>query len=424
MNRDAMDFIDQVASQTHPLIDYREQNAYMRCMGLVCHCSGEIDENTMMYFRMNRFFLEDTADYLPVLFAYNEQSADKAAEDTPVQLRIYAYSPIAHIACEVLTGKFTFYISELDGRLVILFQFGREMQSRFGKEALDNRVFSALLEIASLCESRYSLPVIAYCSHMLSGVKAISGEYHKLLNMVTYFHYIEKIHGLRVVRIQIPFTSEGIQTQNQAELLMLAIAGGGEPHTVAGKQLSEISQGPLSVEELKQRFTAYFEAFCLCLYTSGITVDMEQSRMELFGLFLSSIYWREITEWFHTFIDKVIDNYNTYKKAAKARKLSAAKEYVLEHLGDYNLSVAKISEAVGMNRSFLSAEFKKQYQISVSEFIKNCRLEEARKLLESTEFTMPEICRMIGLGSVETFHRLFRQKFGCSPGMHRKRVRI
>ncbi|MDR1628792.1 MAG: AraC family transcriptional regulator [Oscillospiraceae bacterium] len=59
--------------------------------------------------------------------------------------------------------------------------------------------------------------------------------------------------------------------------------------------------------------------------------------------------------------------------------------------------------------------------LTVAEFVRKRRLEFAAVLLLATEKTVTEICFDCGFGSLQTFHRAFKNAFGHSPKRFRKK---
>ncbi|MBS9464297.1 helix-turn-helix transcriptional regulator [Flagellimonas sp. 389] len=69
-----------------------------------------------------------------------------------------------------------------------------------------------------------------------------------------------------------------------------------------------------------------------------------------------------------------------------------------------SLSAAKLQEG-----------FKFLYQRTVSDYIRNTRLEKAEELLRSTDMNISEVVYAVGLTSRSYFCKIFKQKFKCSP---------
>nr|BFD95638.1 DJ-1/PfpI family protein [Kitasatospora sp. Xyl93] len=58
-----------------------------------------------------------------------------------------------------------------------------------------------------------------------------------------------------------------------------------------------------------------------------------------------------------------------------------------------------------------------------ADYLEAVRVEAARRLLEETARSLPDIAAASGLGSVETLHRAFRRRLGATPAEYRRRFR-
>ena len=106
-----------------------------QCMAALCHCSAEIDEGTYLYFSVNDMFLGD-GDYVLLLFSESGRP-DAGPDKRPDPFaRLYKYALIQEAAADCLQGHFTYYASELDGRLVVLIVFHYGLSTALREELL------------------------------------------------------------------------------------------------------------------------------------------------------------------------------------------------------------------------------------------------------------------------------------------------
>lgn len=78
------------------------------------------------------------------------------------------------------------------------------------------------------------------------------------------------------------------------------------------------------------------------------------------------------------------------------------------------------------NMAFLSERqysriFKAVYNTSPIDYIINCRLSHACDLMQQTQFTLTEISEKCGFGGKVSFSKLFKQRYGITPGQYRKK---
>jgi two-component system, response regulator YesN len=98
-----------------------------------------------------------------------------------------------------------------------------------------------------------------------------------------------------------------------------------------------------------------------------------------------------------------------------------AKEYIW---GNYNqeISLRKLSEAVGVNPYYLSHLFRKEMGISFLEYLTSVRMSIAKNLLKQTTMSMMEVCLEVGYQDPSHFAKVFKKKEGIHPTEYRKKL--
>ncbi len=99
------------------------------------------------------------------------------------------------------------------------------------------------------------------------------------------------------------------------------------------------------------------------------------------------------------------------------RTWERACDYAERHLGDENLSPARIADAVGISTRYLSELFASQGTTTM-EWVARRRLESCRAALESQSWApgiITEIAFRSGFGNISSFNRSFKEAFGLAP---------
>lgn len=100
------------------------------------------------------------------------------------------------------------------------------------------------------------------------------------------------------------------------------------------------------------------------------------------------------------------------------REVEDVKRYIYGHYGE-ELSIELLAEQVYMAPGYLSTIFKKETGQNLSKFIKACRMEKAREMLEDTHEKIVGISEKVGYPNVSYFCQSFREYFGVSPQKYR-----
>lgn len=75
-----------------------------------------------------------------------------------------------------------------------------------------------------------------------------------------------------------------------------------------------------------------------------------------------------------------------------------------------------LAHRVGMSPSRLSRLFKAQTGVALADYRNRRRIEKACELLQNSRLSLQDIAEESGFGSYPQFHRIFKEKMGCSPG--------
>ena len=86
-------------------------------------------------------------------------------------------------------------------------------------------------------------------------------------------------------------------------------------------------------------------------------------------------------------------------------------------------SIKSICSECGLSASKLQEGFKLLHDKTVSDFIRNERLNTAERLISSTDMNISEIVYTVGLSSRSYFSKIFKRRYKCSPKMYQDNKR-
>jgi len=92
------------------------------------------------------------------------------------------------------------------------------------------------------------------------------------------------------------------------------------------------------------------------------------------------------------------------------------KSIVEENLSNESFGVSELADAIGMSRSNLLRKVKKLCNLSVSQFIRKIRLENAKEILITGDSNVSEVAYQVGFSSTSYFIKCFRELYGYPPG--------
>ena len=120
---------------------------------------------------------------------------------------------------------------------------------------------------------------------------------------------------------------------------------------------------------------------------------------------------------------EMVKNYTEYMNSltyssATSKQIRDSVDYIRQNIHD-NITVAELAEKVDLNETYLSKLFKKEMGCTVSEYIRNEKIEEACYLLRYTDKTSIEIASDLSFSSHSYFISVFKKVKGVTPKEYR-----
>lgn len=110
---------------------------------------------------------------------------------------------------------------------------------------------------------------------------------------------------------------------------------------------------------------------------------------------------------------------NTYRRPNYSHLIQRIITYVNTDLAS-DLSLKSMSERLSVNASYLSALFKKEVGIPLTDYVNRQRIDQAKKLLVITDLPSRMIAQECGINDVYYFNRLFKKITGYTPKIYRE----
>lgn len=201
---------------------------------------------------------------------------------------------------------------------------------------------------------------------------------------------------------------------DELNTLMQKMTREGQMGIAAGDSLRSIKNVAISTIALLAR-AAYrggmdYEAALTLSDEYAQKVEILQSHNEVFSL---------IYDVFYQYTSRVA---RIRSLKADSPLIRAVASYVQEHIRE-PIRVSSISEHLGYSESHLCRTFKKETGKTLSEYIHDEKMEEAKLLLSSTDKSIIDLALCLGYSSHAYFATLFKKRTGMTPGEFRKVVK-
>ena len=135
--------------------------------------------------------------------------------------------------------------------------------------------------------------------------------------------------------------------------------------------------------------------------------------MELFdpGSFSS---WKQACEYLKKLTEEIREVCRISNENVITGISEKTKAYILSHLpGD--LSLTAVGQAMGFNPVYLSRIFKQTEGIGIREYVENCRMGMARKMIVGSRMKIYEVAEKCGYQNTAYFIKIFKAHFGMTP---------
>ncbi len=97
--------------------------------------------------------------------------------------------------------------------------------------------------------------------------------------------------------------------------------------------------------------------------------------------------------------------------------------FIYENLFN-KITLEDIAEAIGSSPTYVSAQFSKEYNMTIPSFIKRCRIRYSKYLLKFSEYSLVEIANTLNFSSQSAFQNAFKDIVGMTPMEYKNSTEI
>lgn len=143
---------------------------------------------------------------------------------------------------------------------------------------------------------------------------------------------------------------------------------------------------------------------------SGIFRDRPDNYRTLYKMTTTE----QVIDYLTYFRDSLCETFRERRKESRKPIVSQVKHYIEEHVTEH-LSLNEVAAVFAISPNYLSQLFKKYNDIGYNDYVTQCKIDEARKLLASGEYKVYEVAEMLGFVSAFYFSKVFKKVVGVPP---------
>ena len=177
--------------------------------------------------------------------------------------------------------------------------------------------------------------------------------------------------------------------------------------------------GQAGEDDLRTMRSFLFELYCQIYDNDPRTTEGSGVRFKFFQELGKGQSIEEIT---NLFIGNLyLTEYKLKARATepagdqKPRGLAERARAVIDGSYSKRISLNSIANDLSVSKEHLSRVFKKKFGVTVTEYIHQVRIENARRLMAGRDYSLKQVCYETGYQSYNDFYRNFRQVTGVSP---------
>ena len=156
------------------------------------------------------------------------------------------------------------------------------------------------------------------------------------------------------------------------------------------------TEGGMAMEEAFSLSDAYIQKMDRCANTAEIVLLHDQMALD--------------------FTERML---MLKKNVAASKQVSDAIGYIYVHIMD-RITVNDLARAIFVSPTHLSRIFKQETGISVSEYIRQRKIDMAKNYLRFTDYDLADVSAMLSYSSQSHFIQHFRSQVGMTPKAYRK----
>ncbi|WP_239615696.1 helix-turn-helix domain-containing protein [Cohnella mopanensis] len=189
-----------------------------------------------------------------------------------------------------------------------------------------------------------------------------------------------------------------------------------------GQLLLPVFSAEMSPQEYQLPLARLLNNLLIVMQESGISLNqIHPANGSLFEELLDLNTVPEIEDWFWTIVIYPMVRVFRDRQEAQYHNISEKIIDLVQHYYDTDLTLEDCASRLHYNANYLSSVFRKETQISFTEYLTSYRFNMAKKWLAETDMPIKDIASRLRYNNPQNFIRSFRKQEGMTPGQYRDR---
>ncbi|RFB18384.1 AraC family transcriptional regulator [Bacillus sp. HNG] len=194
-------------------------------------------------------------------------------------------------------------------------------------------------------------------------------------------------------------------------------------YSLLNELIDEIFSEDLNHVQYQISLVRFLSDLIELMHTLAINVlDLEDNR-SIFEKIYELKSREDVKEWFiNVIIDPLLQKIED-RAESQYKSISENIVHIIHEEFESNITLDMIANRLHYNPNYLSSIFRKEMNISFSEYLSMYRINMAKKWLAETDISVKDISDKLNFNNSQNFIRSFKKIEGTTPGKYRESVR-
>lgn len=161
------------------------------------------------------------------------------------------------------------------------------------------------------------------------------------------------------------------------------------------------------------------ELFCLDFSSSPRIYDLFQKVYKLWISKADGYYYKCLSIVYEILYEMVLKS-KKYIPNNKYKQIESGIEYIKAHLYDRDIDYYLPSKICGISYTYFKSLFIEKFGVPPIRYVTSLRLERAKELLLTNQYSVSEIAALCGFENVYYFSKMFKEKYQYAPTVYKK----
>ncbi|MDF2943402.1 MAG: transcriptional regulator [Herbinix sp.] len=265
----------------------------------------------------------------------------------------------------------------------------------------------------------FSVNPIILQSGMFSELRESNKAYNELLKVLDYIYFMPHTYFIdwEIIEEKISKQKTDLNPNFEAFSEALVTRDVDQIERVLKSFIEEASMLTASIEDLNGYVLKY--VFLYNYFLRDIMKENESEQDQLFKDINDQYNSEDFYFWFLQLIKNTFTELSKVENNPTSTVVELIEKVIMEHLHE-DLSLEFIAEKVYLSPKYISRIFKEEKGINITQFITDCKLKKAAKLLIESNISLEKLIKLIGFSSTNYFIKKFKEKYSITPVQYRR----